>query len=276
MPAKKVAVKKTVATKKVVGEESVTRGPAAAVSRRASSVVSPPAGARREPSSASPLVAKTPKKAAGSLSVPVYSLVGKAAGSLELPKELFGVKVNQALLAQATRVYMNNQKTHFGSTKTRGEVEGSTRKIYKQKGTGGARHGAKYAPLFVGGGIAMGPKYRKVSLELPKKMKTQALISSLSQKMKEDKVLALLGLDKASGKTKEMASMFKTIDKKLKSALIVTGEKNDQAVRAVRNIEGIDVLPASLLNAFEVIKHHSLILTKEAIDGLQERLTKNA
>lgn len=207
--------------------------------------------------------APTIKKTAG-LSVPLYSLTGRATGTLSLPKEIFGAKVNKSLLAQAVRVYMTNQSFLPGSTKTRGEVEGSTAKIYRQKGTGRARHGAIRAPIFVGGGITFGPKPRKVRLSLPKKMKKAALISALSSKTADKSVIGLGGLEKASGKTKEMAKLTKNL--KLKTALLVIGKKMDNVVRASRNIPGLTVLPINQLNAFEILRHQSLIISKEAME----------
>jgi large subunit ribosomal protein L4 len=216
------------------------------------------------------------EKKSGGLSVPVYSLTGKTvATSFTLPEELFGGEVNLALLSQAIRVYTNNQKAHFGNTKTRGEMSYSTKKIYKQKGTGGARHGSKSAPIFVHtGGVALGPKYRKIALDLPKKMKDQALLSSLSQKAKTDQILAVEGLEKASGKTKEMAAFVKGINKK--TVLLVTGVNSPMAVRSARNISNITTISASLVNAYEVVKHQSLVLTKDAVEELQKRLVKGA
>ncbi|MBI2595903.1 50S ribosomal protein L4 [Candidatus Daviesbacteria bacterium] len=215
-------------------------------------------------------------KTTSNLSIPVYSLAGsKTAASLALPKEIFGAKVNKALLAQAMRVYLNNQKSHWSNTKTRGEVKGSTRKIFKQKGTGRARHGAIRAPIFVGGGIALGPKNRKVVLDLPAKMKNAALVSALAQKADEKQVLGISGLDKASGKTKEMIGLVTRVqsqESSKKSILIVVGEKIENAARAVRNITGVDLLQFDQINAYEVIKHQSLVLTKEAVEKLQGRL----
>lgn len=204
--------------------------------------------------------------------VPVYTLSGKKSGFLNLPKDIFGAKVNKSLLAQALRVYLNNLKAHSSHTKTRGEVKGSTRKIYSQKGTGRARHGAKTAPIFVGGGVALGPKFRKVILDLPKKMKRAALVSALSQKMSEQEVLGMRGLDKASGKTKQVAKLIEKLNKK--SLLITTNGKDDLIQRACRNLPGIDVLHSDQLNAWEVIKHQTLILTKEAVDKLTNRIEK--
>lgn len=210
---------------------------------------------------------KMPKKQ-GTLTVPIFSLLGKETGTLSLSKEVFGQKVNKKLLAQAVRIYTANQKKFTSSTKTRGEVSLTTAKWYKQKGTGRARHGAKSAPLFVGGGVAFGPRPRVVSMELPKKMKRAALISALSARAEEGKVVAI-SLEKASGKTKELSQALQKMN--VKSGLILTGEKMDSVVRAVRNIPKIDVLPASLVNAYEVIKHQTLVLTKEAVEKLEPK-----
>ena len=203
------------------------------------------------------------------LSVPVYSLAGRASGTLSLPKEIFGQKVNEKLLTQALRVYMTNQKVFTASTKTRGEVRGSTAKIFRQKGTGRARHGAIRAPIFVGGGIVFGPKVRKVRLDLPKKMKIAALFAALSSKMGDKGILGLSGIDKASGKTKEMAKLLNKINGG-KSTLIVTGEKTDNVVRATRNIPGVNTLPVSLINAYEILRHDLLLVTKDAVERLKK------
>lgn len=206
------------------------------------------------------------------LSVPVYSLAGKTSTTLSLPKEFFGVDVNKGLLAQAVRIYTTNQKTFTASTKGRGEVEGSTVKIFRQKGTGRARHGSIRAPIFVGGGIVFGPKPRKVRLVLPKKMRRSALISALSSKASDKSVLGLTGLEKASGKTKEIVKLMSLVTgSQTKSALIVTADKMDNVVRATRNIPSINVLPANGLNAYEVLKHEMLLLTKETIERLGKK-----
>ncbi len=208
---------------------------------------------------------ETTKKVTG-LSVPMYSLAGRAAGTLVLPKEIFGQKVNKKLLTQAMRVYATNQKTLPGSTKTRGEVEGSTAKIYRQKGTGRARHGAIRAPIFVGGGIVFGPKPRKVRLELPQKMKKAALISAFSSKMEDKDIIGLSGAEKATGKTKEVAELIAHL--KLTTTLIAIGDKAGNMVRASKNISGLTILPANQLNAYEVLRHKSLIITKESLARL--------
>lgn len=214
-----------------------------------------------------------PTKIDSKFSIPVYTLAGVASGQMELPKEIFGQKVNKTLLAQAMRVYINSQKIMTGSTKTRGQVKGSTAKIWKQKGTGRARHGARKAPIFVGGGVAFGPKFRKVNLSLPKKMKKSALISAFSSKMSDKDIFGVSGADKATGKTKEMATfMTKALNSKTQTALIVTGAKMDNVVRAAKNLPNLEVLPVNLINAYEVFSHRKIFITKEAI----EKLTKPA
>ena len=214
-----------------------------------------------------PVKKKVSVKKNDKLSIPVYSLTGRAVGTMVLPKEIFGQKVNKKLLAQALRVYSTNQKTLPGSTKGRGEVEGSTAKIYRQKGTGRARHGSVRAPIFVGGGIVFGPKPRKVRLDLPQRMKKAALLSALSSKASDQEILGLTGLEKATGKTKEMANLLEKL--KLKSAFLVTGGKIDNVVRAVKNISGVSVSPVNQLNAYDILRHRILIISKEAIAKLK-------
>lgn len=206
----------------------------------------------------------------GGLTAKSYSLKGEEAGTVDLPAEIFGGKINQQLLAQAMRVYLNNLKAHFSHTKTRSEVIGSTRKIRAQKGTGGARHGSIKAPIFVGGGIALGPKFRKVELEIPKKMKRAALISALSLKAKNGEVIAVEGLDKLTGKTKQMDGFLKKVAKN--KVLIVADGKDQKLMRAVRNLQGMEAKAFDQINAFEVIAHQTLIFTKEAVEKLESKI----
>lgn len=219
-------------------------------------------------------VVKTAKKEAMNLSVPLFDLSGNQAGTFSLPEEIFGVVVNKDLLSQAMRVYYNNKHSHNSNTKTRGEVEGSTRKIYKQKGTGKARHGAIRAPIFVGGGIALGPKSRRVTLELPKKMRRAALLSALSQKVKNNEVLALSNGMDASGKTKELATLVKKISKR--QLLLVADKTAVNLTRSVKNLKSIRLIDVDRLNAYEVVGAREMMLTKEAIEVLKNRGEKNA
>lgn len=200
--------------------------------------------------------------------VSVLGLDGKTAGSVTLPAQYFGQKPNSQLMAQAVRVFLANQRTGHASTKTRGEVEGSTRKIYKQKGTGKARHGAIRAPIFVGGGIVFGPRPRDYSLSLPQKMKRVALASALTQQFGNQNVIVVSGLSDVT-KTKTVAQALTALGATRKT-LLVTAKKSASAARAGRNIEGVDILPVSDLNTYSVLMHGKVVFMKEAIGELRK------
>lgn len=165
------------------------------------------------------------------------------------PKETFKVEVVPQLLAQSVRVFMANQRQGTQSTLTRTEVTGTTKKIYKQKGTGNARHGDRKAHIFVGGGIAFGPKPRDFSLKFPQKMRRLALNMALSQALKDKRVVVVSGLDKLSGKTQELAKFLRG-----GKSLIVTGKLLENVWRAGRNIPNVEITPYSQLNAYTVLK----------------------
>lgn len=220
-------------------------------------------------------VAKTAPKASKetlNLTVSSVTITGEAAGSVKLPEDVYGAPLNRALLAQAVRVYGNNQKGHFGHTKTRGEVEGSTRKIYAQKGTGRARHGAVRAPIFVGGGIAMGPKSHKVVMSLSQKMKRAALASALSARAKSGDLMVVSDMEKFTGKTKEIVNLLSKLDKK--SVLFVTEVMNENAVRAIRNIKRVRILPADQINAYEVLKYQTILMSEKATQAIERNVKK--
>lgn len=209
---------------------------------------------------------KTPKttKMESALTVVVYDIKGKEVGTIELPKEVFGAKINPVLMAQAVRVYLANQRQGDANTKTRGQVDGSTRKIYRQKGTGRARHGGVRAPIFVGGGIAHGPKIKEYALSLSKKMKKAAVISALSQMVKDGKIKVISGFDKIEPKTKIAAQALSTMN--VKKALLVMPKHSDNVLRAARNIEKVKVVSAALLTTYDILNAGTLVLMKEAIE----------
>lgn len=211
------------------------------------------------------------KKKSG-LAVDVYNAAGKIVDSIILPKDVFGVKVNKTLMAQAVRVYLANQRAGSASTKTRGEVQGSTRKIYRQKGTGRARHGGIRAPIFVHGGIAHGPKPRDFSLKLSQKMKKAALISALSAKYEESAIKIVADVEKMEPKTRNMSLLLTKMGRKAKNekTLFVMDTKHDNVIRAVRNILGLKYDYVKLLNTYEVLMSDSLILTKEAVAEIEK------
>lgn len=219
---------------------------------------------------------KTTKKSARSkprtstLSAEVYDTAGKKQGTFSLPKELFGQKVNKALLSQALHIYIENQSKHTGSTKTRGETRGGGAKPWRQKGTGRARAGSRRSPLWVGGGVAHGPKYRNVQLHLPKKMKRAALISALSAKSLTNSIKIISNIEKIEPKTKIVASFLKKLDCKGSSLFIITKDLKNRKniILSARNIQKTNVDIADNLNAFSVIKFQNLFFTKESINSL--------
>ena len=199
---------------------------------------------------------------------PVVGVDGKAAGSISLPEKYFGVKVNKQLIAQAVRVYQANQRVGHAATKTRGMVEGSTRKIYKQKGTGRARHGGIRAPIFVGGGIVFGPMPRDYSLNFPQKMKHAALASALSQQFADGNVIVVSGLAGLEPKTKPMAVALSAAGRS-KNSLLVISKEAPMVARTARNIQGMDVVPVTDMHTYGVMTHGKIIFMKEAISALK-------
>lgn len=210
------------------------------------------------------------KKEAGH-SVPLFDKEGKAQGKVTLPKELFGAKVNQKLLAQSVRVYLANQREGSAKTKTRGEVEGSTRKIYRQKGTGRARHGAIRAPIFVGGGIVFGPMPRDYHLTLTKDMKRKAIRSALSAKAGDTVVID--GLETVEPKTKRVVKVLSGTGMS-GSTLLVVPKDSLNLVRAARNIEGVDILRATDLFPYALLTHHKIVFNKKALEESKAHFVK--
>ncbi len=211
-----------------------------------------------------------PKRSSESkLNVTLLTLDGKEAGNLTLPEAIFGAPVNEKILSQALRVYMNNQKGHWAHTKTRGEVKGSTKKMGSQKGSGHARHGSIKAPIFVGGGIALGARSRVVRLDMPKKMKQLALVSALSKKVGEGEVMGIDGLTKASGKTAQFNKLVKSLHKK--SILFVTDAQQENVIRGVRNLQSVGVRPLKELNALEVVSYKTLVIDADLVKGMNSK-----
>ncbi len=214
------------------------------------------------------------KEAKGSISVSVYDLLGKSSGRMSLPSEIFAAKVNPALMAQAVRVHMASQRRGTASTKTRSEVAGTTKKIYRQKGTGRARHGAAKAPIFVGGGITFGPRPHDFALSMPKKMRRLALFSALTSKLAESSVKVLDTTD-SKGKTREMFGLLKSLDLvskngHAKKVMVVIDNNGKLVSQSARNIEGARVQNASNLTAYEVLNANTLLFMKESVDLLKK------
>lgn len=201
------------------------------------------------------------------LEIPVFDTDGKAAGTMKLPAEIFGVKVNKELIAQAVRVYLANQRTGNAETKTRGQVEGSTRKIYRQKGTGRARHGGIRAPIFVGGGVVFGPHRRDYSLSMPQKMKKLALYSALTDRLNGDKIIVINGLEKVEPKTKIMANLLNAVHAD-KSVLLVLTKDEPKISQMAGNIQNLDILPFSQIYTYAIMSHDKIVFTKNSLEKL--------
>lgn len=212
---------------------------------------------------------KAEKPTKSGLTIDVLDQSGKVVESIELPKEVFGVKPNKSLIAQAIRVYLANQRLGNASTKSRGEVRGGGRKPWRQKGTGRARIGSIRAPHWRGGGVVFGPKPKDFSLELPKKMKQKALLSALAVRFNDKDMLVLKNLDLKEAKTKEASSILKNLNINGRT-LVIDSELKDKEKRAFRNIEGTALAMVSNLNTYQVLDNKKLVFTKDAIKKLEE------
>jgi large subunit ribosomal protein L4 len=200
----------------------------------------------------------------------VIKIDGASAGSVELGDDIFGLDPRVDILHRVVRWQRNKAQAGTHKVKTRSETSYSRKKIYRQKGTGGARHGDRNAPIFRKGGVYKGPTPRSHAHDLPKKVRSLGLKHALSAKAKEG---ALVILDKAvaSGKTAELAKQVKELG--WKRALVIDGaEVNGEFVQAARNIEGLDILPTIGANVYDILKRDTLVLTKAGVEALEARL----
>ncbi len=206
----------------------------------------------------------------------IYAVYTSAGGesSIELPKALFSETAHSQLLAQYTRFYLANQRQGTASAKTRGQVTGSTRKIYRQKGTGRARHGSIKAPIFVGGGVVGGPLPRDHSLKMNQKQRRKALLYALHLKQKEHRVY---GLKKEfitmEPKTKTVVALFKKLQfGKTKILLVVPKVEKNNLLLAVRNIPNVRLVDAASLNAYEVLASQALFFVEGALETIEKQV----
>lgn len=201
----------------------------------------------------------------------VIDLDNKADGDLDLADAVFGVEVRRDLLARAVNYQLAKRQQGTHKTKGRSEISGTTRKPFKQKGTGRARQGTSRAAQMRGGQTTFGPQVRSHAHDLTKKVRKLALKAALSAKQKEGKLI-ILSEAKASGpKTKDLAAKIQVLG--WQSALIIGGTELDKNFTlALRNIPGIDLLPQQGTNVYDILSRDTLVLTREAVDQLQERL----
>ncbi len=199
-------------------------------------------------------------------------LDGKKAGSVELSDAIFGLEPRADILHRVVRWQRNNAQAGTHKVKTRSEVSYSTKKIYRQKGTGGARHGARSAPIFRGGGVYKGPTPRSHGHDLPKKVRKLGLMHALSAKANAGELVILDNIDGKDLKTKALAAQVKELG--WKRALIIDGaEVNQDFAQAARNIAGLDILPTMGANVFDILKRDTLVITKAGLEALEARLS---
>jgi large subunit ribosomal protein L4 len=200
----------------------------------------------------------------------VIKLDGAAAGSIDLGDDIFGLEPRVDILHRVVRWQRNNAQAGTHKVKTRCETSYSTKKIYRQKGTGGARHGDRNAPIFRGGGIYKGPTPRSHGHDLPKKVRQMGLKHALSSKVK-DGSLVIIDEAQSDGKTAALAKMVKNLG--WKRALIIDGAAVDIGfAKAASNIEGLDILPTMGANVYDILKRDTLVLTKAGVEALEARL----
>ena len=198
------------------------------------------------------------------MKLPVRNAEGQEVRQLEMDDSVFGIEPNLGVLHQAFVAQRANQRWGTAQTKTRGEVQGSTRKIRPQKGTGHARQGSNRAPHRVGGGVVFGPRQRDYSQALPKKMRRLAIRSALSGKVAHDQLVVIDRLDLEHPKTREILRILRNVGID-RSALIVTGQPQRTVLASARNLERTKVLPAAYLNVVDMLNHRDLLMTEEAV-----------
>ena len=201
----------------------------------------------------------------------VIKLDGKKAGSVDLGEDIFGLEPRADILHRVVRWQRNNAQAGTHKVKTRSETSYSTKKIYRQKGTGGARHGDRNAPIFRGGGIYKGPTPRSHGHDLTKKFRKLGLKHALSSKAATGKLVIL---DEAAAKDAKTSALAKQVkDLGWKKALVIDGaEVNENFASAARNLQGIDVLPSMGANVYDILKSDTLVITKAGVEALEARL----
>lgn len=203
------------------------------------------------------------------MKVNVYNCAGKQVDSIELNDEIFGLEPNQDLLHRAVVMQNNNLRQGTVKTKTRSEVRGGGRKPWRQKGTGRARQGSIRAPHWVGGGLAFGPRPRSYKSSMNRKMKRLALKSAFSALAQSERIMVLDELKLAAPKTKEMAQILANL-KVENSALLVLATKDEDVLRASRNIPALKLSPVNALNVRDLLKYQNLVLTRAAVQQIEE------
>jgi len=207
--------------------------------------------------------------------IPVYSLSGKVVKQIKVSDDVFAVPFNEAVVHQAVIRQKANERQGTASAKTRSEVAGSSRKLYRQKHTGLARAGSKKSPTRRGGGVTFGPKPRSYRQEMPKKMRRLALRCALSAKARDEELMVLEKLELDQPKTKEMAGILAALGVD-SSALIVTGKPEENVFKSARNLAEVKTLPANILNVVDILSCKRLLMTEAAVRKAEDLWGKEA
>jgi large subunit ribosomal protein L4 len=203
--------------------------------------------------------------------VNVQNIEGKKVTTVELAESIFNVPVKSRVLHEVVTMQLANRRAANASVKNRGDVRGSTRKLYRQKGTGRARRGNIKSPLLRGGGVVFGPKGRAYAFKVPKKVRKLALKMALSSKLQAKELLVLDKFELKEIKTKDFLDALKKM--KLSDTLIVTGEANKNLEMSCRNVPDVKVILGEGLNVYDILKYKTLILLEPAIKNIEGRLT---
>jgi len=201
--------------------------------------------------------------------VTMLNMAGAEAGSIELKDDIFGIEVNQYAVHEVIKNYLANQRQGTQSAKNRGEVRGGGKKPFRQKGTGRHRQGSSTDPSQVGGGVVFAPKPRDYRYTISKKLRRLAMKSALSSKVGEKEIIVLDSLTFGAPKTKEMIKVLENV-KAAKKALIVMADKDENVIKSAANIPGVKTTLVSTMNVYEIINHTSFIITKDAINKIEE------
>ena len=202
--------------------------------------------------------------------VDVHNLAGKKVSQAELRDDIFDVPVNPHVLHEVVVMQLANRRAGTASVKHRGDVRGSTRKLYRQKGTGRARRGDIKSPLMRGGGVVFGPDGRRYAYQVPKKVRRLALRMALSRKANAQELMVVDQFEMDSIKTKDFVAILRTLN--LQNALIVTDQKNERLELSSRNVPDVKVLRSDGLNVYDILKYRSLVLLEPAIKLIERRL----
>jgi len=203
--------------------------------------------------------------------IDVYNINGEKVSQLELAESIFNVPVKPSVLHEVVTMQLACRRAGSASVKHRSDVKGSTRKLYKQKGTGRARRGDIKSPLLRGGGSIFGPNPRSYSYKVPKKIRKQALKMALSSKTQANNLLVLDKFELEKARTKGFTAVLDNL--KVKKALIVTENVNENLELSSRNVPGVKVMRYEGLNVYDILKYEKLILLETSIKGIEGRLT---